>query len=273
MNKSLLAGVALVALIAGPAFAADMPVKAPVRMPVFDWSGFYIGANVGGSFGKASTDWVVAAASAGSTSGSLDGILGGFQVGYNWQVNSTWVAGLETDFDGTGQKGSSSFIVPSALSLALIDTNTAAVNLPWFGTIRGRFGLIPAEHWLVYITGGAAYGEVTSNITSTVTTAGVPASMAAATSNTVHTGWTVGGGVEAVLLGNWSARLEYLYVDLGLTGGTCAIAQPGASSAACFQGPSTFTPVSTSVHVTDNILRFGIDYRFAPTAVAVAAKY
>jgi outer membrane immunogenic protein len=269
MNKSLLAGAALAALTASSVFAADMPLKAPVKISAYSWSGFYIGANVGWSFGRADTDWAIAGGAAGSTSQKLDGILGGFQEGYNWQFGNS-VFGIEADFQGSAQKGSSALTF--VLGANPPDTNIGEVKLPWFGTIRGRVGVTPSDRWLIYATGGAAYGAITSNATSVTTVAGV-ATTAAASSTTVHSGWTVGGGVETALAGNWTARLEYLYVDLGRIGGFCATVSPGASSPVCFAGPagSVYSPIATSVHVTVNIVRFGINYRFGGTPVA--AKY
>jgi outer membrane immunogenic protein len=269
MNKSLLAVAAFVALTATPVFAADMPVKAPVKMAAFDWSGFYIGANIGGSFGQTSTDWNFAGTSLGSTSGKLDGPLGGFQGGYNWQVGK-YVFSMEADFTGTGQKGGSTLTFSPTGGGTFANVND--VKLPWFGTIRGRIGATPAEGWLVYFTGGAAYGDIRSDVTSSNAPAGAPVTMVTANANTVHTGWTIGGGVEAATMGNWTARLEYLYVDLGVTGGFCATASPGASSPACFlASDGSNRPFSSRLSLTDSVVRFGINYRFGATPVV--AKY
>jgi outer membrane immunogenic protein len=244
MNKSLLASAAIVALtasslFASSAFAADMRLKAPAKMPVVDdWSGFYIGGNIGWSFGSQTTAWTSAGAPVGSASGTMQGVLGGLQDGYNWQ-SGNWVIGFESDIQFTGQSGSSSLAVA-----------TSSANLQWFGTIRGRVGVTPAPRWLVYVTGGAAYGEAQINESFAFVTANT---------NTIHSGWTFGGGIETALVDNWSAKLEYLYVDLGHITMT-------------FAGIAPFTPIGTDVHVTDNIIRFGINYRFGPAA-AVVARY
>jgi outer membrane immunogenic protein len=255
VNKSLLASVALVTLATSSVFAADMPRKAPAKVPLaYDWTGFYVGANVGWSFGHASTDWAIATVPVGSTSSKLDGILGGFQGGYNWQL-SNWVFGIEADFQGTAQKGSSSL---TALQVPQPpDTNVGEVKLPWFGTIRGRVGMTPSDRFLVYFTGGAAYGEIATDVTST-TLVGPTTITTTASNNTIHTGWTVGGGVETSLTDNWTAKLEYLYVDLGVVGNIVT-------------GPGSYTPISTNVSVTDHIVRLGVNYRFGGTPLV--AKY
>jgi outer membrane immunogenic protein len=269
-HKSLLAVAVFAALTASSVFAADMPLKAPVKVTGYDWSGLYVGGNFGWSLGRSSTDWNFGGVPAGSTSHDVDGVLGGFQVGYNLQFGRM-VYGMEADFDGTGQKGSSTltFLIPGNP----ISLNTDSVRLPWLGTIRGRFGVTLADGWLLYATGGAAFGSITVDASS-ATTVGLVTATAVANSNTWHTGWTIGAGVESAALigGNWTARLEYLYVDLGVTGGFCATAQTGASSAACFIGNAPYSPVSTRTQLTDNIIRLGLNYRFG-AAPPVAAKY
>jgi outer membrane immunogenic protein len=271
MKKLPLAGVALVALAAGPAFAADLPRKAPLRAPppVFSWTGFYIGGNVGGSFGHAGTSWNIGGVPLGTATTNLNGIIGGFQTGYNWQAGNL-LFGIETDFQGTGQKGTTSL---TATGGAAPDFNTDQIKLPYFGTIRGRIGLVPSERWLLYVTGGAAYGNVSSNVVSSTVVGGVTISTSGS-DNVVHTGWTLGGGLETAITDNWIFRLEYLYVDLGQIGNGCLTAvAPTASGASCFVGPAApFTSIATRTSVTDNIVRVGLSYKFgAPSPVV--AKY
>jgi outer membrane immunogenic protein len=127
-------------------------------------------------------------------------------------------------------------------------TTTAALTneekLPWVGTLRARIGILPSQKWLVYATGGLAYGEVQSS--GSVTVGGTTAS---GSSDSVRAGWTAGGGVEAALWGAWSVKVEYLYVDLGHVSDT-------------YTGTGIFTPVMTNSHVTDNIVRAGLNYHF-----------
>src|SRR5258708_1833800 len=177
-------------------FAADMRVKARVKVPVvseYDWTGFYVGANIGWSFGRQSTDWTIASLPVASASHPMNGILGGIQDGYNWQ-SGNWVVGIEADIQATGQKGSSSLTesittttnpcLPVASCAPTTTTNAVATSeakLQWFGTIRGRLGVTPSARWLAYVTGGVAYGEVQTN--ETLVTGG--ATFAAST-NTLH---------------------------------------------------------------------------------------
>jgi outer membrane immunogenic protein len=216
------------------------------------WTGWYIGGNIGGSFGTASDSATFAGVPVGGGSPNLDGVVGGGQIGYNWQANA-WVFGLEADIQGTSEDGSSSAsqtVTLPGVFIAAAPTATGTLNytdkLPWFGTVRGRIGFLPAPNWLIYGTGGLAYGEVDTNTTLTV------GALAAGNNfDTTRVGWTAGGGVEALFSRNWSAKIEYLYVDLGSFSNT-------------FTGLSVFTPVTLNTHVTDNIVRAGLNYHFGP---------
>jgi outer membrane immunogenic protein len=281
MKKLLLGGVALVALaIGGPAIAADIPApvyKAPVvaPLPVYDWTGFYIGINGGYSWGRSATDYTITGLAPFSTTQSMNGWVFGGQAGYNWQFNRSWVFGVEADLQATGQKGTA--VLPGLTTtfcpittvapLPCVTTATAGSfeqKLPWFGTARARLGFLPADRWMLYVTGGLAFGEVETNagVTTTTTTAfaggpviGTTVAGATASANTTRAGWTVGGGAEWVISGPWTAKVEYLYVDLGNVGNT-------------FTGLGAFTPAVTSSHVTDNIVRVGLNYRFGGPVVA-----
>ena len=175
MKKILLAGVALVSVASGSAMAADLaarPVytKAPVMAPVYNWTGFYIGGNVGYSWGRSATSYTVTGLPGFSTSQNMDGWVGGGQAGYNWQFNQNWVFGVEADIQGTGQNGTATLpsvvFVPPPGAPAMPNTTTTASlqsKLPWFGTARLRLGVLPSDHGCLYATGGLAVGEVESN--------------------------------------------------------------------------------------------------------------
>jgi outer membrane immunogenic protein len=256
MRKVFVACVALSAL-AVPAFAADL-AKAPPAPPAYTpppppiWTGWYIGGNIGGSFGTSSDSGTFAGVPVGGGSPRLDGVVGGGQIGYNWQANA-WVFGLEADIQGTSEDGSNSAsltVTPVGVGILAPAPVTGTLNysekLPWFGTVRGRLGFLPAPNWLIYGTGGLAYGEVDTDTTLTVGALGVSNNF-----DTTRLGWTAGGGVEALFARNWSAKVEYLYIDLGSFSNT-------------FTGLGTFTPVTLSTHVTDNIVRAGLNYHFGP---------
>jgi len=273
MKKLLIASIAVLVSVAavGWARAADMalPVKAPPPAPWYDWTGFYIGGNGGYSWGRASTTITVPGPTTFSGSQDVNGGLGGGQIGYNWQFDRNWVAGLEADIQGTGQRGNAAlptavFTPPPGVAAlpSTTTTGTFSESLPWFGTLRGRLGYVPSDRWLLYVTGGLAFGEVDSNASVTATTAfpgGPPIATATANASAKNTqvGWTLGGGVEWVFMPRWSVKLEYLYIDLGTFTNTFT----GI-------GPS-FPTLTGSTHFTDNIFRAGINYNFG----GPAAKY
>lgn len=235
-------GLALLAstMFVGAAAAADMPRKAPIyKAPVmmtaqpYNWTGFYVGGNIGGSWGR--QDDSIGGGVIGTN--SVNGIIGGGQIGYNWQVNQI-VFGLETDFQGSGQKGDGSFT--GAPGIVPASTFTYSNKLDWFGTVRGRVGYA-FDRWLPYVTGGWAYGHgsLSGAVTGGATGAG--------STSADYSGWTIGGGLEYAFLNNWSAKLEYLYVDFG-------------------NAPSVTLAPSAAVlsagHLTDNIVRVGLNYKF-----------
>jgi outer membrane immunogenic protein len=134
-------------------------------------------------------------------------------------------------------------------------------KLDWFGTVRGRAGVVTAERWLLFVTGGLAYGKVESSGTINVPAAGVctpgpcgtplPTTAGASFSHT-NTGWALGGGIEAAINRNWTAKLEYLHIDLGNTTDSFRAVLPPP-----FGGTYTITN-----RVTDDILRVGLNYQF-----------
>jgi outer membrane immunogenic protein len=227
----MLVGAASAADIQRPAPVYKAPIMTPAR--VYDWTGFYVGGNVGYSWGR--LDNSIGGTPIGTT--SVDGIIGGGQIGYNWQVNQI-VFGLEADFQGSGQKGDGSFT--GAPGVIPASTFTFSNKLDWFGTVRGRIGYA-FDRWLPYVTGGWAYGH--GNVSGTVTggTAGTGSTSAD------YSGWTAGAGLEYAFMNNWSAKIEYLYVDFG-------------------NGPSVTLAPSAAVlstgHLTDNIVRVGLNYKF-----------
>ena len=220
MKKLVLAGVAVVALGATSATAADiqrrqMPTKAPVYVPAppYSWTGFYIGINGGGGFGR--SDF-----SSPFPSGSFNtsGGLAGGTLGYNWQMGQV-VFGLEGDADWSGIRHS------SVCGAAVI--TTCETRNDWLGTARGRLGYA-FDRFLPYVTGGIAAGDIKTSI------AGV------GSARDTKAGWTAGGGIEAALAGPWTAKVEYLYVDLGRGGSI----------------------LGSDSKFTTNIVRAGLNYRF-----------
>lgn len=223
MKRLILSACAgLVALaMAGPSSAADLrPLKAPAYVAPFSWTGFYIGLN--GGYGWAKSDW---SGGANTASVSPKGWLIGGTLGYNLQTG-VWVWGLEGDFDLSTIKGSNTGTGVCATAPGCETRNR------WLATARGRVGY-SFDRWLPYLTGGAAFGDLKL----------APPGGGAETKTKI--GWTLGAGVEYAFLGAWSAKLEYLYVDLGKT---------SCSAATC--------TVDTDVTFKANIVRAGLNYRF-----------
>jgi outer membrane immunogenic protein len=292
--KKLALAVSVLAISAVSASAADMaPVytKAPafVPAPVYNWTGFYIGGNVGYGWGNGAIDPraigtqtgvfpdgpdQLAAQLAGLTPSNTNpgGVLGGVQAGYNWQFNR-FVLGVETDFSGADIKGSASsnvnFPVVSAPPDAVATALTTSERLNSFGTLRGRAGFTVFDQVLLYATGGFAFGQANSSIAVAQTGTGGPANdtftPSAANASRTLTGWTVGGGGEWAFGGNWSVKAEYLYYDLGHLNYTA----PGIVGIAGATGtPFTFTSLSPSAEFKGSIVRVGLNYKFGGPVVA-----
>jgi outer membrane immunogenic protein len=176
MKTYLSTSVALAALASGTALAADLPVKAPLPAQVLSWTGFYAGINAGGSIGvNSDTQSAAFASTALGANGLLStadkhaspGAVVGGQIGYNWQLPSRWVVGLEADWQWTSQKNSASACTPAAATLGFFGAGangfgyclTDENKLTDFGTARARGGVL-IHDTLWYATGGAAWGTV-----------------------------------------------------------------------------------------------------------------
>jgi outer membrane immunogenic protein len=302
--KKLASATAAIALIGAPAFAADIAVKAaaPSPAPVYSWTGWYVGGNIGVSLGTFKTDFNVASGTslviegesfstgiipgfAGRDEVYPGGFIGGGQIGFNWQFSPVWVVGLEADFQGADEKEHSTLTSnfnaplffgngePSGFTATGTTALDYAAKIEWFGTARLRAGYLFGDGAvLTYVTGGLAYGKVdvagTSALTGTLPTGVVPFSVNQAFDHSnVNTGWVVGSGTEGkLLIPGWTYKIEGLYMDLGHLDAR----GPGGSSSVgvCPVPPSpgcfivTAGPVATHTHFTDTILRAGLNYQF-----------
>jgi outer membrane immunogenic protein len=308
MNTKLLIGVAALAAMGTPAFAADMPLKAPpVVAPVlYSWTGFYVGGNLGYSWGRANTDLTettqttttatittlagtpIASATVvgtpvvfrGSHRTEMDGWLGGFQAGYNYQVNR-WVWGVEGDLQATGERGGTNFCFPENLNCGpgTAAGGTASYRLRWLGTLRGRVGYA-WDRVLFYATGGLAVGQIDASYTDSIAASTLtPLTTVAVSSTATRAGWVAGAGVEGAFRNwnNWTWKIEYLHVDLGGFNALAAGSATGAFSAVIgdFRTSITQTTAFNSAyhsHFSDDIIRVGVNYRFGAAPVVVA-KY
>jgi outer membrane immunogenic protein len=288
MKRVLFAAVGLMALAGLPAAAADMPVKAPILkappVEVWNWTGFYIGGNVGYSWGRSDTDvsyfnpvsGALITPPAGSIVSSkfdMNGVIGGGQIGYNWQ-SGNWVFGIEADFQGSGQDGDERFTcaatsvsggvcfpgltatLPGSLATTGV-TLDVTQKLQWFGTARARLGTTMwSPTTLLYVTGGFAYGSVKTTALLTSVTANGTIQTAALSNSDTNGGWTVGAGIESRIYGNWTAKVEYLYIDLGDFNNVVQFATtPGIGA-------------RFSSHITDHIARVGLNYKFGGPVIA-----
>jgi outer membrane immunogenic protein len=221
MKRLVLAGIGALAVITGlgSANAADiarrhaMPAKAPMYEAPYNWTGFYVGINGGGGFGRSSWD-------AFGTGFDTSGALVGGTIGYNYQMGQV-VFGLEGDGDWSNVRGS-----------GVCGGRGCERRKSWLATARGRLGY-SFGRVMPYVTGGGAFGDIKSSL------AGF------GSQTTTRAGWTLGGGGEVAIAGPWSAKIEYLYVDLG---------KANCDAVAC--------GVPTDVTFTSNVVRGGINYRF-----------
>ena len=228
---SLLASPVLICM----AHAADIgshplpPPRAPVLVPFFTWNGFYAGINAGYGFGTSKWTNTVTGVSTGNF--DVEGALAGGTAGYNLQLGG-YVLGIEGDIGWNFAIGSTTSGSNQGSAVPGCGT-TCETASDWLGTLRGRLGYA-LDRFLPYVTGGASFG----NIEGTAASGGSFSKTAI--------GWTAGGGLEYAFLNNWSAKVEYLYVDLGTA--TCG--------AAC-SGGSPF-----DVTYTTQIVRGGLNYKF-----------
>jgi outer membrane immunogenic protein len=200
MRKLLLIGCCASALFAGPALAADLkarPAPLPPPIPVFSWTGFYIGANIGGAWSNSTLTESVTGANF-STNNS--GFIGGGQFGYNWQFNNNWVLGIEGDIDGTTINKTSNGVPTS------IGTLQGSLNTDWIATLGGRLGYT-FDHWMFYAKGGGAWVQDSATLSNLTRGTSVSASH-------TNSGWMAGAGVEWAFAGPWSAKIEYNHIGL-----------------------------------------------------------
>jgi len=295
-----------------PSRKGPPPIYVPPPPPPM-WTGFYLGLNAGGTFGgsdsvttsggplglingpwgycfpyytNVNNAFGLAANSVNPVSNG--GFIGGGQVGYNYQFNNAFVVGLEADIQGiAGSSGSSSVsgfsainTYPYALPNNVGSTATASKSLNYLGTVRGRIGYLINPTLLVYGTGGLAYGGV--NLRSAffaVDTLWVPPGFATpafggSSYSDTRVGWTAGGGVEWLFLPNWSAKIEYLYYDLGTATTPVSVPTQFGHGIFAFLGPLISAGQQVSSHFNGNIVRAGVNYHFNWGAPApVVAKY
>jgi outer membrane immunogenic protein len=209
MKRVVVAGAGFLAMAfaVGSATAADLPpryqqpyARAPIYNPVYNWTGFYLGINGGGGWGRSQWDGV--------DKFDISGGLIGGTIGYNWQINQ-FVLGAEGDIDWSGIRGATNNACAPGC-----DTRNH-----WLSTVRGRLGFA-FDRFLPYLTAGLAVGDISATLP------GFPAG------STTTAGWTIGAGLEFGIVSNVSVKAEYLYVNLGdfNCGLNCGLAANGGVS-------------------------------------------
>lgn len=240
MKKILLGTVALVALGLAPASAADLAARHYTKAPpmvaaIYDWTGFYIGVNGGGGWGRDRFSTTTGAVDV-NTSG---GFAGG-QIGYNWQTGA-WVLGVEADGDWADIKGTAS--CAAGLVVCSSDARTLA-------SFRGRVGYA-VNNVLFYGTGGAAYGDVHNTTTGIAT--GLPPAGATGAYSSDRWGYAAGAGIEWGFAPNWSAKVEYMHYGLGSATAPAGTLHP---------------TLDVSNRVDVDTVKVGVNYRWGGPVVA-----
>ncbi len=302
--KILSLGVSAIALAisAGPALASDLPSSreppplppAPppyfAPAPVSNWTGFYVGLNAGGTFGGDGNIYVttgalssnvdaaaLSATGSGTGDGNFGGFIGGGEIGYDWQLAPTIVAGAEADIQGVaGGGGDVSFASAASGVLApghsFLGSVTVSRSLDYLGTLRGRVGYLATPSLLLYATGGLAYGgaNLSSSFLGTETKGAgqlVGESYIGVAASSTYAGWTAGAGLEWMMTHNWSAKVEYLYYDLG------SVSIGGPLQLYSERGTG-YGASRTSAQFNGHVVRAGLNYHFGSASPApVIARY
>jgi outer membrane immunogenic protein len=237
MREKLIAAAAIVLLIdTGEAFAADLPAPSlPLPSPaaVYNWTGVYLGIN--GGYGTGNSNWSDGLV---GTTGSFPttGFLIGGTIGVNYQIGQ-YVFGIEGDGDWTNLQGNSG-LTCGAIAAAVPPPDSCQTQSQWLATLRGRVGYA-FDRILFYGTAGAAFGNIQTGLNPPSTF-----------DNSFEAGWTVGAGVEFAFAQNWTAKVEYLFVNL--PNGACTTAANCGGAA------------GSIVSFNESIIRVGLNFKFGP---------
>jgi outer membrane immunogenic protein len=291
VKKNLSCVIALLTFGTAGAGADELPVRPAyfITGPTtsLPWTGVYLGVNGGYGWDHSAVAYTPndPAAQAGTCGGTgkgqcipstnyqLNGAVAGGQIGYNWQINSMWLTGIEADYQWADitATGRTSFHLGNVGATTLSSNMITDQSVKSFGTVRVRLGAIPVNPLLLYGTGGLAFGKLSEdfNVPNPLSTgsgsvsaggfsylcsAGGPACFAGSSSNTAL-GWTVGGGGEVAIANNITFKTEILYVQFDGPNGR-AITQSSLAGTT----PASFTATFSSVRIV--VARAGINYRF-----------
>ena len=255
-KSSLTLLAAAIGLAASQAWAADLPRKAPAYVPPppppLTWTGCYIGANLGGAWGRFRVEGPFGGSAEQSTNNAS--FVGGGQIGCDYQFAGGWVFGFRNMFDGTTNSRDRAFNVVNAAG-TLVATGAAELRMRWFDALTGRIGYSWQPNSLLYFQGGAVWARVQADLALTTTNNlnGATTFTEGSISKT-KTGWTIGGGWEYRFSPQWSVFIEGNYYDFGSRERT--IFTPGAQSA-CGSLGCTFSAKATAATAL-----IGVNYRF-----------
>jgi outer membrane immunogenic protein len=201
--RMFLGSVAISAALTGSAFAADLSRPSSLSgAPTDLWTGIYIGGNAG--YGWSNMNFTtIDAFGQGTGSQSMSGFVGGGQIGAGKTFGSLYL-GLETDFQGSSLSASNGV---TTFSNGTVSAPLITTNVDEFGTVRARVGYVYSPQWLLYATGGAAFGHAAATNTAPGINFAFPSDWSV--------GWTAGAGFEWMFASNWSAGIEYLHADFG----------------------------------------------------------
>ena len=244
------------------------------------WDGLYFGGDLGGAMSNTTATVIpsgcfATGACGGGTSNNAQrtffgspnggGFTAGGHVGYNFRISPALLIGIEADIAYDGASGTSSARSTLSAPLSGSETVRAAVSQDYLGTVRGRVGFIPSERWLLFATGGAAFGQTKSTTSVSFTAAG---DTYAGSTSAASTGWVAGAGAEWAFSPYWSVKAEYLHVDLGSTSYSAPITNAAAVGAA---GLSPAPSFQTRVTNAQNIAHLGLSYHFGVPSIALAS--
>jgi len=232
----LVAAAAIAVAAYRPALAADLPAPSlppPLPAAIYNWTGFYLGIN--GGFGTGTSNWSDGVI---GTTGSFptSGFLVGGTAGVNYQI-AEYVFGIESDGDWTNLRGNSGSTC-GGIAAVVTPPVSCQTQSRWLATVRGRVGYA-FDRILLYGTAGAAFGNVQTGLNP-------PSTFDSA----VEAGWTIGAGVEVAFAQNWTAKAEYLFVDL--------------PNATCTTAANCGGAAGSIVSFNENIIRAGVNYKFGP---------
>ena len=281
--------------------------------PSLAWSGFYAGLNAGGAWandgavslrsspffiapdnpgpnpsGPADYAFAATLAATGSRSASSGGFIGGGQVGYNYRLGA-WggniVVGLEADIQGIASSSGSGAYATRVLVPGQNVANDGVAgafsfrrSVDHLGTARGRIGYLISPNLLAYGTGGFAYGGVNLSANGFQGLAPADANVVvsgpgAGSLSDTRVGWTAGGGVEWLVLPNWSVKAEYLYYDLGSARANLGVTGSVLSGAGAADGLKWATATQATARFDGHIARAGVNYHFNWASAPVTAAF